>query len=205
MKSISIYTKELLIVLFCTLTVSLFSYAAAYAQEEKKFELSIGYGWNTTNNGAQDLIVGMFVHALGGSYQEKARSGAYYAKFQSHVAKRVLVGVYASLEKTTDAGSDWLSGEHWTMERRFFTLALEVQFQYIAKPAFQMYSLLGIGNAFVKEKESVLTGRTSSNNFNAFKGHLSVLGLRVGKTIGLHAELGYGYKGVINGGLSVQF
>ena len=74
-----------------------------------------------------------------------------------------------------------------------------------------MYSGLGAGYAFGKTTfklgDALEFKNTNNDNskINYFTFHVTALGFRVGKKLAAFAELGVGYKGIINGGLSYQF
>lgn len=71
----------------------------------------------------------------------------------------------------------------------------------------QLYSGLGIGYTFGSESlnPAVDSGKTTSTGtINSFAWQVNVIGIRVGKAIAGFAEFGYGYKGIVNIGLSIQ-
>ncbi|MFT7073036.1 MAG: hypothetical protein ACJAX3_002028, partial [Patiriisocius sp.] len=80
-------------------------------------------------------------------------------------------------------------------EREFtnITFALETDYRYVSKPSFQMYS--GVGLAYFTSDEY--------NTNLSFQ--VNALGFRVGKKLAAYAELGFGYRGMINVGASLQF
>jgi hypothetical protein len=72
--------------------------------------------------------------------------------------------------------------------------------------------LSGTGSVVVTEKDPNGTGATivePEQNFSLrtdkVKAHLSLVGIRGGKHLCWYAELGYGYKGILNGGLAYRF
>lgn len=90
-----------------------------------------------------------------------------------------------------------------------YTIAVETDYRYISKPVFQMYSGVGLGLAIVKTDftlgpDLMLKGKNGEST-QYFTGQLTALGFRVGKTLAGFAELGFGYKGIVNAGLSYQF
>ncbi len=72
-----------------------------------------------------------------------------------------------------------------------------------------MYSGVGLGLALVKSDfalgpDLMLKGKNGEST-QYFTGQLTAVGFRVGKTLAGFAELGFGYKGIVNAGLSYQF
>lgn len=82
--------------------------------------------------------------------------------------------------------------------------AVELDYHWVMKPGFQLYSGAGFG---VKVRRGTYTDGaetdTETKALPAF--HLNAVGLRVGKKVGLFAELGIGYKGILAVGLNGQF
>ena len=78
------------------------------------------------------------------------------------------------------------------------TIAMEYVFNYVYRPIWQLYTSLGLGTTITKIHQSKLS---NSIDFNM---HFSPLGLRVGKDVGGFIELGFGYKGFLNAGISVR-
>lgn len=89
------------------------------------------------------------------------------------------------------------------IERACYTVASELDFRYIRKEKFTMYSLIGLGYTFVDDhSEPTETGERLENHFDM---HVSFLGFRYGKDLGGFIELGAGYKGLINFGMNYRF
>lgn len=65
-----------------------------------------------------------------------------------------------------------------------------------------MYSGAGLGYSVINESYKGTTESGSTSGLLNFQ--LNLAGIRVGKTVALKMEFGFGYKGVINGGLSIR-
>ena len=84
-----------------------------------------------------------------------------------------------------------------------FTVGVGTDYRYISRNIFQMYS--GVSVAYTSENVKS-SGSYNSPDTNGFVNYqFNVLGFRVGKKFAGFAELGYGYKGIINAGVSYQF
>ncbi len=97
-----------------------------------------------------------------------------------------------------------LEGE---LKRSFVTVAIEGQYRYQNVNKVQLYSGMGIGYSFGSEtltppKDSGHSNSTGSINRVAWQ--INAIGIRIGSSIAGFIEFGYGYKGIVNAGLSYQ-
>jgi len=82
--------------------------------------------------------------------------------------------------------------------------ALELDYHWVIKKGFQLYSGAGLGVRIRKGTYSDLDSTdTVSKALPTF--HVNLLGFRIGRNIGFFGELGAGYKGIFCGGLNAQF
>ncbi len=90
------------------------------------------------------------------------------------------------------------------IDRQFITGAFELQYRYVNNGSFQMYSGAGIGLTLGKELFTAQAeGLTSDNRTMMLPGYqINLAGVRFGKRLAVYLELGYGYKGIMNVGLS---
>ena len=95
------------------------------------------------------------------------------------------------------------------VKRRYMTFAVEPKFNYLAKPAFQIYGYLGLGVTVVKfgnvTKFANNDQPEAEKQLPYFNAHLTPIGMRFGKEFGGFVEFGYGYKGIMNAGISYCF
>ncbi|MCK4288204.1 MAG: hypothetical protein KAW86_03280, partial [Bacteroidales bacterium] len=61
------------------------------------------------------------------------------------------------------------------------------------------------GYTFRKDTYKPDIGQEQTNNINHFNFQITAVGVRLGKSLGGFMELGFGYKGLLNFGLSYQF
>jgi hypothetical protein len=93
------------------------------------------------------------------------------------------------------------------LKRQFYTFAIEWDYRYVNQGLIQVYSGLGLGFTYATEKLTPPpeTSTNSSNgNISSIAYQLNAVGVRLGKKYSGFIELGYGYKGIINVGFSVQ-
>lgn len=98
----------------------------------------------------------------------------------------------------------YMGDKDGTFKETNYVGACEFDFHWIHKDRFQLYSGAGLGlrnrrgSYTVNGDEDVV-----SNVLPTF--HINVIGFKFGKQIGFFGELGVGYKGVCNFGLSAMF
>lgn len=93
------------------------------------------------------------------------------------------------------------------LKRSFYTLAIEWDYRYVNQGPIQVYSGVGLGFSYATEEftppaESTLTAKTGNISNIAYQ--INAVGVRLGKRYAGFVEFGYGYKGIINAGFSLQ-
>ncbi len=87
--------------------------------------------------------------------------------------------------------------------------AFEVYYIYMFRKYMELYTLAGMGPSFSNMNIDVnQPGGSSSTTIqtqNVVKVQYTPIGIRFGGRLGGFAELGIGYKGMINGGISYRF
>lgn len=88
------------------------------------------------------------------------------------------------------------------------TVALELYYIYFFRKYLEVYTFAGLGPAFSAIETTASTpssGYTSTtSSLEAVKAQYTPIAVRVGGRLAGYAELGYGYKGVFNFGLSYK-
>jgi hypothetical protein len=102
--------------------------------------------------------------------------------------------------------NDEITGAVWsdnqTINHRKYsalTISPEIDFRYVRKEEFTMYSSVAAGLTFFSEEIDRSSEKNTHGDF-----HLSLIGLRYGKNIGAFAELGFGFKGLLNFGINLR-
>lgn len=104
-------------------------------------------------------------------------------------------------------------GSVGTYKENALTIAAEIQLVYLTTKTVHLYSGIGIGYVTEMYRIKYYSGfyvanappdehYPQSQNENSVTFQLTAFGIRVGHRVGAFAELGFGYKGLINGGLS---
>lgn len=189
---------------FALLLMLVFPVQTMVAQGNRNSEISASYGVISTDDIAN--IFGEIITSIAG-YKTKnpTYTGIINVGYRNLINKRWLIGLTVSYEKSK-AEAYVLDSKIGTEKNTYYTLAAEANYQYICGSMFQMYSGFGIG--FTQASATLL--RTDNNpDTNDKNNHINfqftLAGIRVGKTIGAFGELGFGYKGIVNGGVSFRF
>ena len=187
--------------------VSTFFYS--HAQEQGTKELTLGYGTATSNEiqGAfEDLTLIILTVGTVGS-KDHTYSGASYINFSYAIKDNFTVGVEAAYERITK-NIYVLNTKIAKQTNNALSMGANAKYSYISNPKFRMYSGLAAGYTTVQgksepEKGSVYKG--DKGNTGQFGYHLTAFGFRYGKKGAVIAELGFGYKGVLNIGFKYKF
>ncbi|MFC5045817.1 hypothetical protein ACFSTE_19860 [Aquimarina hainanensis] len=202
------------------LVVAISSYAT-YAQESKKHEVKIGLGLPSSSlifknsiksaDLGKDFRISQGFNKLESDF--KSGTGTLYLAYNHSVSERFQLGLFVSYEQIKDdiverqlvSDRKNLLGKR---EQEHGTIAIEANYKYLNKDWFKLYSGLGLG--FTNVKEDFRSSANSSavsykKNENLINFHVTALGVRFGKRLGVSLEAGYGYKGIGNVGISYQF
>jgi hypothetical protein len=82
-------------------------------------------------------------------------------------------------------------------------MAFECVFHHYDKGNVAIYSLAGLAHYFTQDQMINYSDQTYSDGGMTFQA--TPLGVRFGKTVGVFAELGFGYKGILNFGIGSKF
>ncbi|RYD98968.1 MAG: hypothetical protein EOP54_05830 [Sphingobacteriales bacterium] len=192
--------KKLILALGCLLPATI-----PVQAQLKHHEITVGYGFLGTSE-----MIGIFSDVLanaitGGNYSKTDNkwSGNLIASYKFTPTNRLGLGVtYVHTRNIADiAVYDVPSG---TATTNYHTLAAEVQYNYINKTFFRLYAVAGAGITSYTEKYKPNSGSTEKNTAAHFNFQISPVGVKFGNRIGGMAEVGFGYKGLLNAGLFVR-
>ena len=203
--------KKLLIVSLLVL-FAINSQAQDITQTEKKLkrhEITVGSGFAGTAlmyNSTTFSYSSSAVEGYHWSYHTEDDLFSHFASYKYWLNERMALGVSflydftrIGLEKAEDHISIYGHGCFYEEYIRIFpTLAAELTFKYVCHPTWELYALFGLGVTVAIMPEVSFPTSTFLN------AHFSPIGLRVGKSVGGFIEFGYGYKGVLNAGISVR-
>ena len=199
----------------------------ANAQDVGNHEISVAAGYGTSDQ-YFDGVTPIFMEGSSNKYTNKFVSGAWFLNYKGYISPEVTIGFTASFEQEK---GDWgvpkeESEDKYPLgifNRTAFTVAPEISIKYREDNGARIYATFGIGLTTEKEKDifqaayysnaynyysyaGTLTGTetTIPNNRVHLNGYFSPFGIRFGNKLGGYFELGIGYKGIINGGISYR-
>lgn len=191
------------------LPITLFS----QTPEFKKHEFCVSYGLIST-----ERVVSVADNALtlvftwGEIEKRNARyTGAIFLTYRYSFNDKVSFGITGGIDNEK---GDYVQGHTKVgdYKRATYTTAMELKYTYSDRKVVKIYCLGGLGYTFANQKGSytyvsgIIEG---TGNENSNKGHinfqLSPVGLRIGKRLAGFVELGFGYKGIFNTGISCNF
>jgi opacity protein-like surface antigen len=190
------------------------------AQTDKSFdkhEVNLGVGVLSSNQISgflKDIIMDFVLNITSSgkiTRENRSYSATWHAGYKYSLSKRWAIGAeFAYYGSSSDI---LVSGYKFgRLSDNYYTLALEMDFKYINKDDFKFYSTLGIGGTQFKQNLEVdinllpqipipITIEQETYSQMRFNYQFTLIGLKFGKTFGGYAELGIGYKGILNGGL----
>jgi len=177
---------------------------SGFAQDKGKNQISASIGIFPTEDIAYDMTT-RFVSLFVPSDRSTTTPGkCTFLTYKYFVAERFAVG------GTMGYNKDALRGRYllWTTpeyESKTLTMAGEVDFYYLKRRNLSLYALCGAGFFFTKSNyygnsSVIVTGKSLDRTIQ-----ISPIGIRFGKSFGGFAEVGYGYKGILNMGVNVKF
>ena len=200
-------SRALIIILSVVINLSLFS--QSYDRSYLHHDIMLSYGLPSTDM-FQDINSTMLDDKFPDMrYIRDNYSGSGIVSLTyRHITKNEMMfwGITAGYNQTKgdiyNVGQ--LEGE---LKRSFITVAVEGQYRYQNMKKIQLYSGLGIGYTFGNEILNPPTdsgNESSSGSINQFAWQINAIGMRIGNSIAGFIEFGYGYKGIVNAGLSIQ-
>lgn len=175
------------------------SISLAHAQDKPSGELSFGAGLMASENAFVDAIILSLSALINDPEDVRIAGAAWSVTYKYHVSEKLAIGGSSVYNPFPDKWiPDFSSSDNW--KRRSLTTAGEATLFWARQRGFQFYGTAGVG-FFVKRK-TLYEMQTDTDFGYTFQ--VSPVGLRLGNRVGAFMELGYGYKGVFIGGLSVK-
>tara|TARA_B110000967_G_C18694426_1_gene464690 strand:+ start:139 stop:762 length:624 start_codon:yes stop_codon:yes gene_type:complete len=189
----------------------------SFSQTQGTSEINVSLGVATFEDfrvAIDDVISSIVTTVVSGqelTHSDGGRLTGYTIHYSYAVKDRWMLG--ASLAYQTVNRKLFLDNkESGKSSSAVYSFGVETNYRYISNPIFQMYSGLGAGYAFGKSsftlEDTNLEFKDKNKTdykINYFTFHVTALGFRVGKKLEAFAEIGFGYKGILNGGISYQF
>jgi len=123
-------------------------------------------------------------------------TGNAVISYNRAVKERFYLGASLFYDKATVSYSDIQETRDWYV----LGLLLNAKYNYVFDARFHMYSGLSAGYA-----GSWTTKAGVKDHRDAIAFQVRAIGLRFGAMVGVFAELGFGYEGILKAGVSVHF
>lgn len=175
----------------------------------QRHELREGYGMLSSNRllNRYTEIIPELTHSGKISTGNERSTGVYALSYRYKVLPRTWLGLGMAFERVSKTYS-YKNEAPMSMRgrNRFFAVALDLQYTYLQVPSgiVSLYGGLSGGAGFLSQK---LGGEIDdTDSVTRFAYQVSPLGITVGLPwIGAFAELGIGYKGLVQLGAYVRF
>ncbi|MBN1598763.1 MAG: hypothetical protein JW894_10745 [Bacteroidales bacterium] len=195
--------------LLCSLYfIFILSYTGIVIHAQERHDISIQYGLVTTPEIFDALAPEITTDAEASIYEKTNKQwlGGFYVNYKYFYIPSMSVGLTFGYDRVW-CNLEYGREKQGECSRDFYTISAEWTVHYIRKDYFQMYSGGGLAATFVYEDYSVYDGNQEISskskvypNFN-----FTFTGLRFGPQCAFFLETGFGYKGIICGGISTQF
>lgn len=181
----------------------------ATAQDKGKNEVRVGFsdaifihiGSGLANAFGESISSGI----TGVQYKDaKTKAvGMFEAGYRYHLNERFKIGADISFLQTEDTFDTKSTNSTDIVRKSTYNLVLITgEFNYVKTSLLTFYASGGAGIISMSTKE---VGGTYKDNLSDFAFQINPVGLRVGKSFGGFAELGFGYKGIISAGVNYKF
>jgi len=128
----------------------------------------------------------------------------YYVGYRYYVSNRVAIGISVATQTLWGNSVDDYTGQPFTFKENTVTFAADLKWMLISHNNFQMYQDISAGVTYYTEDDQYQGLPASSFNGFKFNGQATLLGIRVGRSLGVFGELGIGYRGLVSCGLSYE-
>lgn len=179
----------------------------AHAQVQKgDLQTDFGFGINSIQQTTRATIFG------GGSSFTEVKYATIIGvlNIKYYISNEIAVGFSAGLqEMATNYVDPYFTGNlgpYVQTQFKMLTMSPEIVGNYQNKKNVRLYGTGSIALAYVQTKSS--TYRIPGHEYHkgmSYNFQLSPFGISVGCTLSCYAEIGIGYKGFLNGGISYRF
>lgn len=170
---------------------------SAFAQDKGKSIIAFSYGLLPTEDIIADALRTR-LNAFPGKHKSmRPEHGAISVSYKYHMTDKFALGGSSTYNPNADVNGYMFQNLRHN-DRQTLTTTVEGTFFWLQRKHFQLYSLAGAG-LFAKK---IARDRQGSYTWYGHTMQVSPAGIRFGDGAGVFIEVGYGYKGFLNGGLS---
>lgn len=192
--------KILLILLFCPALL-------AGQDLNKRFQIDASYGLLSSaqlGSMTEDVLVELFTLGDAVNKTNYRFLGPAFLSARYYITTWLALGLTygidiskADFEEDDEKIGEYVYGSNVT--------AFEVRFRYLNKEDIQLYSGISSGFRFGSKKNIPMAYNMENVLVRQWTPHINVFGLSFGRNIRAFFELGFGYKGILDAGISYQF
>ncbi len=194
--------------IFVVLLFVLFSgeVIAQCPSNKAQLEIAAGYGAVNSDNFTEGLNNTNAMPGKSGNH-----SGTPFLIVRYFLFNRLGFGAFAGTANEQGwYGDHIITSKTVSYKKVQTTVALELYYIYTFRKRLEVYTSLGVGPAFISTETTTYLnpadeGTIMTAKEEKIKAHYTPLGVRYGGRLGCFLELGIGYKGFINGGISCKF
>lgn len=125
--------------------------------------------------------------------------------YKYNVAPRVDVGISLSYN-SSKGDAYYFDTKVGDFHRQFYTIAAEGYYRYIDRDHLRLYGMVGLGVTYVTQDYDATSAMSLEDNQTSyFNFQVTPIGVAYGNKLGVLAEVGYGYKGILNVGVFYRF
>ncbi|WP_025765127.1 hypothetical protein [Dyadobacter tibetensis] len=172
------------------------------AQQSANHELQIGFGPWAREQVLDDMLSNSFRSLFRLPIHSFDFSESYTLTYRYQTPKRLALGLTAGLTKGSTF-RDELFSSNTSYGHTNALMAIEAKFAYREVRLWSFYGVAGLGGYMVKVSNPQ---NPKGKDIYVFPtNQITPLGVRYGKGLGGFVEIGYGYKGILNFGVSSKF
>lgn len=174
----------------------------SYCQDEGKSEIGISAGILPTEDIVNETLIRFVDLFFPNRRHVSVDNVSVFGSYKYFVSEKIAVGATVGYNSRAKP----FNYENWNRRNdgvKVLTFAGEGSFYYLKRRDFGLYALAGMGY-FVVTSANYNNNNSDYNNFGLTL-QLTPLGVRFGRKVGGFAEIGYGYKGLVNMGVNAKF
>lgn len=183
-----------------------FSTIVVNAQETSKHEINLTYSDGIPMSLAEGFSDALSSTMLGQKTNSKTKSsGNFGLGYRNQITERIRVGGDIAFQEVQIEKNDKNNKSIRKGTSRYLMVMPTISFSYIKTDWLDFYGSAAAGIIMDKYTQTEPNKGSVKSNNTDFAFQVNPAGIRVGKKIGVFAEVGFGYRGIINAGLNYKF
>jgi hypothetical protein len=138
-----------------------------------------------------------------GSDYSRTSPGTFYLGYSRYLTPVIAVGIVGAYTSYSQKNSNSSNG-YPSEDQSFWQAMAKIQFNYLRRPSFAMYSGIAIGITYNPGQERSSAGVVTNSVHYYPAGQLSLLGFRIGRSGAFAGEFGVGTMSILNLGFSYK-